>query len=165
MAATATYAYSVRDRSGKIVTGQLEADSPTAVASKLRSMGYAPVSINEAKAGMKRDLSIPEQPPMTASADDLDRGDVLYHDICVFCHGGAVRSGGGIPDLRRMSQESHDTFLAIVLGGSKQANGMASFADLLTAEDAERIRQYIIHRANLDREAAMAADAEEPASG
>jgi quinohemoprotein ethanol dehydrogenase len=117
----------------------------------------------------ERDLTIPEQPPMTASADDLDRGDVLYHDICTFCHGQAVRSGGGIPDLRRMSQESHDTFLAIVLGGSKQANGMAGFADLLTAEDAERIRQYIIHRANLDRELdreeAMAAEAEEAASG
>jgi mono/diheme cytochrome c family protein len=104
----------------------------------------------------ERDLTIPEQPPMTASADDLDRGDVLYHDICQFCHGEAVRASAGIPDLRRMSPESHETFQAIVLGGSKQANGMASFADLLTSEDAERIRQYVIHRANLDREAALA---------
>jgi quinohemoprotein ethanol dehydrogenase len=104
----------------------------------------------------ERDLTIPEQPPMTASADDLDRGDVLYHDICQFCHGEAVRASAGIPDLRRMSPETHETFQAIVLGCSKQANGMARFADLLTSEDAERIRQYVIHRANLDREAALA---------
>lgn len=59
MAATLTYEYSVRDRSGKIVSGKLEAESQAAVATKLKSMGYAPVSINESKAGMKRELSIP----------------------------------------------------------------------------------------------------------
>ena len=45
MAATMTYEYSVRDRAGKIVTGKLEAESQAAVAQKLKSMGYAPVSI------------------------------------------------------------------------------------------------------------------------
>ncbi len=59
MAATLTYEYSVRDRSGKIVSGKLEAESQAAVATKLKSMGYAPVSINESKAGMKKELSIP----------------------------------------------------------------------------------------------------------
>jgi type IV pilus assembly protein PilC len=59
MAATLTYEYSVRDRSGKIVSGKLEADSQAAVASKLKSMGYAPMSITESKAGMKREIKIP----------------------------------------------------------------------------------------------------------
>jgi len=59
MAATLTYEYSVRDRAGKIVSGKLEAESQAAVASKLKSMGYAPMSISEHKAGMKRELSIP----------------------------------------------------------------------------------------------------------
>ena len=59
MAATLTYEYSVRDRSGKIVSGKLEAESQAAVATKLKSMGYAPVSINESKAGMKKEISIP----------------------------------------------------------------------------------------------------------
>ena len=49
-----------------------------------------------------------------------------------------------------MSTESHETFLAIVLGGSKRQNGMAGFADLLSVEDAERVHQYIIARANED---------------
>lgn len=59
MAATTMYQYSVRDKAGKVVSGTIEADSPAAVAQKLKSMGYAPVSIAEHKAGMKKELSIP----------------------------------------------------------------------------------------------------------
>jgi quinohemoprotein ethanol dehydrogenase len=103
----------------------------------------------------ERVIDIPEQPPLSASAEEVERGRVLYAEVCRTCHGGNVRSNGGIPDLRMMPQESHDTFAAIVLGGSRRANGMASFADLLSAEDAERVRQYIISRANEDREEAL----------
>ena len=102
-----------------------------------------------------RDLAIPEQPELTASAEDVNRGDLLYHDICQFCHGAGARSGGAIPDLRMMSKERHNDYLAVVLGGMLQDNGMASFADILDAADAERIRQYIISRAIKDREEAL----------
>lgn len=57
--ATTTYQYSVRDRGGKLISGTLEGESQTAVVQKLRGMGYAPVSINEAKAGMQREINIP----------------------------------------------------------------------------------------------------------
>ncbi|ABK53092.1 type II secretion system protein [Acidothermus cellulolyticus 11B] len=56
---TATYQYSVRDRSGKLLTGTLAADSETAVAQRLRAMGFAPISINVANAGLKKEISIP----------------------------------------------------------------------------------------------------------
>ena len=59
MAATLTFEYSVRDKAGKIVSGKLEAESQTAVATKLKSMGYAPMSITQSKAGMKKDISVP----------------------------------------------------------------------------------------------------------
>ena len=42
---TTTFEYKVRDRGGKLKTGTLEADSPTAVATNVKTMGYAPVSI------------------------------------------------------------------------------------------------------------------------
>jgi type IV pilus assembly protein PilC len=57
--ATATFNYSVRDRSGKLVTGELAGDSAAVVAQRLRSMGYAPVSITEANAGLQREITIP----------------------------------------------------------------------------------------------------------
>jgi type IV pilus assembly protein PilC len=57
--ATKTFEYSVRDRSGKMVTGKLEAANETALVSKLRGMGYAPVSVRETGTGMNKELSIP----------------------------------------------------------------------------------------------------------
>src|SRR4051794_2034396 len=57
--ATTTFQYSVRDRGGKLISGTLEGESQAAVVTKLRGMGYAPVSINEAKTGMKTELAIP----------------------------------------------------------------------------------------------------------
>ncbi len=59
MAQVLEFEYAVRDRAGKLVKGRLKAESPAIVASKLKSMGYAPVSITEANAGMKREISIP----------------------------------------------------------------------------------------------------------
>jgi len=53
MAATATktYEYAVRDRGGKIVKGRVEANNQAAVATRLREMGLAAVSISEVSTG------------------------------------------------------------------------------------------------------------------
>ena len=51
-----------------------------------------------------------------------------------------------------MSPQTHDDFLEIVLGGKLAAKGMASFADILTPEEAEAIHHYVISRANADWE-------------
>src|SRR3954467_14947736 len=59
MAASMTFQYSVRDKAGKLVSGSLEAESQAAVATRLKSMGYAPVSITQSNAGLKKELSIP----------------------------------------------------------------------------------------------------------
>jgi type IV pilus assembly protein PilC len=59
MAATLTYEYSVRNRAGKIVSGKLEAESQAIVVQKLKTMGYAPISIAQTDAGMKKELTIP----------------------------------------------------------------------------------------------------------
>jgi len=59
MSATATFEYKVRDREGKIKTGNLDAESPAQVAGKLKQMGYAPISITQANAGMNRELKLP----------------------------------------------------------------------------------------------------------
>jgi type IV pilus assembly protein PilC len=56
---TTTFQYSVRDRAGKVITGTIEADSQAAVAARLKSMGYAPLSIDSARAGLKKEITIP----------------------------------------------------------------------------------------------------------
>ncbi len=102
------------------------------------------------------DRSIPEQPPLTASADDLLRGEQMYNLVCSGCHGGNARSGGVLPDLRLMTSAKHEIFKEIVLDGVLSAGGMAGFADVITVEDAERIRQYVISRALIDKAEAEA---------
>ena len=55
-----TYTYKVRDREGRLLQGNLEADSSDLVATKLRSMGYIPVAIDRQAGGaMKKELKIP----------------------------------------------------------------------------------------------------------
>lgn len=100
-----------------------------------------------------RDRSIPEQDLIDVPDEDLAGGERLYFANCATCHGFAARAAGaGIPDLRRMTPAIHDSFAAIVLGGSRMSNGMASFANVLTAEQAEQVHNYIRARAHEDRE-------------
>jgi quinohemoprotein ethanol dehydrogenase len=87
-------------------------------------------------------------PKLTAAADVVSRGEQLYGNNCALCHGVAAR--GGVKDLRHMTPETHAAFLDIVIGGTRAANGMASFADLLEPEEAEAIHHYLIARANAD---------------
>jgi type IV pilus assembly protein PilC len=55
-----TFSYKVRDRTGKLVEGQLEAENAQLVVSKLRSMGYVPIEIEQqGKQTLSRDLKIP----------------------------------------------------------------------------------------------------------
>lgn len=97
------------------------------------------------------DRTIPEQQPVTASADDIKRGEQLYHLNCGTCHGLKVKSDGVMPDLRLMSEGSHQAFQQIVQDGLLAKLGMASFADQLTPEDTTVVHQYIISRATADR--------------
>jgi type IV pilus assembly protein PilC len=59
MAATLTYAYKGRGTDGKIVKGRVDAPTESAVVSRLRTMGLAPISIDEqSNTGMNRDINL-----------------------------------------------------------------------------------------------------------
>jgi quinohemoprotein ethanol dehydrogenase len=100
-----------------------------------------------------RDRTIPEQQLTAVADEDVASGERLYSAHCSVCHGFAVRAAGaGLPDLRQMTPATHETFAASVLGGTRKSSGMDSFADVLTAEQAEQIHHYIKARAFEDRE-------------
>src|SRR3712207_8273976 len=70
MSSTLTFQYTVRDRAGKTVNGTLEASDERSVASKLREMGYAPVSIKQQKTGaLQKELTIPGFGPKVGLKD------------------------------------------------------------------------------------------------
>ena len=94
--ATATlskFDYQVRDKQGKLVSGQIEADDQNAVASKLRSMGYAPVEIKEVKeTGLQTEIKIP---------GISDR--VKLKDLAIFSRQFATMINSGLSLIRALS--------------------------------------------------------------
>src|SRR6186997_2750330 len=55
-----TFTYKVRDRAGKVVEGELDADNAQLVVSKLRSMGYVPIEIQQTSGKtLSKDIKIP----------------------------------------------------------------------------------------------------------
>lgn len=60
MSTATTYRYTARDRTGATRTGTLDAAEQRLVSTKLREMGYAPVSVTEVKqSSLQKDLKIP----------------------------------------------------------------------------------------------------------
>ncbi len=80
----------------------------------------------------------------------LTQGEAQYTAHCASCHGNnTARVSSLFPDLRYAGPLwSSDAFKAIVIDGVLQANGMVSFRKVLTSEDAEAIRAYVVHVAN-----------------
>jgi type IV pilus assembly protein PilC len=92
MAATATFEYQVRDRTGKLVKGKIDAESPTIVANKLKSMGFAPIAINETGTGLNKDVHVP------------GFGEkVKLKDLAIMCRQFATMINSGLNLLRALS--------------------------------------------------------------
>src|SRR3954471_18890665 len=129
--ATATYEYKVRDKSGSMKTGKLEADSPTQVAAKLKQMGYAPVSITQANAGMQKEIKIP----------GFGKPKIKLKDLAVFSRQFATMVNSGLSLLRALTiltEQTENKELARVLGevrndiesGASLSSGMAKHPDI-----------------------------------
>jgi type IV pilus assembly protein PilC len=105
--ATKTYRYSVRDRSGQLVSGQLEAASETVLVQKLREMGFAPVSVSQSGTGINRELSLPFG------------GGVGLKDLAVMSRQFATMINSGLSLLRSLtilSEQTRSKALSKVLG-------------------------------------------------
>ena len=74
----------------------------------------------------------------------IERGQILYSSNCGSCHGISAKSGGIVPDLRYMSQQTQKEFVNIVLGGSKVHQGMIGFAETLDLKDAHSLHAYLV---------------------
>ena len=90
------------------------------------------------------------QPPANPAPDKFtqaqrDEGAKWYGTYCGICHRGPVN-----PDLRRSQMlSSAEAFRSVVIDGAFAPNGMASFRDYLTPDQAESIRAYLSGQAEL----------------
>ena len=90
---------------------------------------------------------IPEPPVIQASAAQIQLGGELYGEVCGFCHGIGAYGGPAVPDLRKMSEQTHRMFNEIVLEGVLEDRGMSNFSDRLSQADVDSIYAYINSRA------------------
>ncbi len=105
------YAYKVKDGNGRFVEGKVKAASETAVADKLRSMGYVALDVRPAGAGMRREISIglPKR--------------VKLKDLAVFARQFATMVDAGLTMLRALgilSEQAENAELRRVLHQVKQ---------------------------------------------
>ena len=108
MASTSTFQYAVRDRAGKLVSGKLEGESQAAVVTKLKSMGYAPVSITQTGGGLKRDFVLPKL-----------GAKVKLKDLSIMSRQFATMINSGLSLLRALSilaEQTENKELSKVLG-------------------------------------------------
>jgi type IV pilus assembly protein PilC len=104
-----TFQYSVRDRAGKLVSGTIAADSQTLAVSRLKAMGMAPVSITQANAGLKKEISIP----------GFGKKRVKLKDLAVMSRQFATMINSGLSLLKALSilaEQTENPELARVLG-------------------------------------------------
>ncbi|MEO0998333.1 MAG: PQQ-binding-like beta-propeller repeat protein, partial [Pseudomonadota bacterium] len=91
---------------------------------------------------------MPEPPPQTFEPDTVEQGQALYHRFCYLCHGANAVNVRITPDLRASAfLRSAPAWQAVVRDGTLAERGMAAFAKILDAEQADAIRGYIIKEA------------------
>ena len=101
------YAYRVRDRQGKLVTGTIWGDNDQAVLGRLREMGYTPVKVAKKREGLSMEIN-------------LRPGYVKPKDMSIFSRQFATMVNSGLPILRALSilgNQTESKTLAKVITG------------------------------------------------
>ena len=101
-----SYAYRVRTKEGRVISGNMEADGEAAVASRLRSQGLVPVQITKETTGMKKEIVlIPEK--------------VKLKDLAIFSRQFATMINSGLSLLRTLNilaEQTENKTLAKTIG-------------------------------------------------
>jgi quinohemoprotein ethanol dehydrogenase len=92
----------------------------------------------------RSDEPFPKPPENTASAAEIEHGEIKFIEQCSRCH---VFGLSVTPDLRKMPPELHAQFKNIVLKGALAPAGMESFDDILSEADVDAIHAYVIDQA------------------
>ncbi len=93
-----------------------------------------------------------DPPAVTGTPAQIAEGAQHYGRFCGGCHGDAAYGSTVLPDLRRSALLADGKAWAkVVHDGALRNQGMVSFANVLTLEQIEAIRDYVIKRGNEDK--------------
>ena len=91
---TTTFAYKVRDTAGRVVEGNLDADSERLLVERLRTMGYTPIAVTPQRVEtLNREIRIP----------GLHRSGIKLRDVAVFARQFATMIDSGLSLLRSLA--------------------------------------------------------------
>jgi type IV pilus assembly protein PilC len=133
MTLTATaYNYKGRDGSGKLVKGRIDAQSESAVVSRLRTMGVSPISIDEAAQGTGLQMEL---------GGSLFKKRVKLKDLAVMNRQLATMMGAGLTLLRALTilaeqsenpelKKTLDGVRQMVEGGSSLSESMGKYTEV-----------------------------------
>jgi type IV pilus assembly protein PilC len=132
-----TFAYRVRDNSGRVISGSLEADNGTLVAKKLREMGYVPITIAKQQAlGMRTELHLPGL-----------GSRVKLKEVAIFSRQFATMIDSGLTLLRSLSILSSQTenhyFAGVIDQVRLDVERGTSFSQALAAHPKQFNRLYV----------------------
>lgn len=118
------YTYTVRDRTGREITGSLEAENVDVLSGKLRQMGYFVVSIEEAKTSMaKKELHI-------------FGAKVKGEDVTIFTRQFATMINAGLPLIKCLSvlaqQTESKTLAGVIVDCQKDVEAGRSLSEALS---------------------------------
>lgn len=105
MSTATQYAYKVKDAKGRLIEGKVEAANETAVAERLREMGYRPLEVRLAAQGLEREIR-------------FRKPKVKLKDLAVFSRQFATMINAGMSMLRTLtilSEQSDSVELKRVL--------------------------------------------------
>jgi quinohemoprotein ethanol dehydrogenase len=71
---------------------------------------------------------------------EIKRGEEIYLQSCMSCHGTIDKDYGALPDLGLMAKEKFDIIDNIVLKGMLQPSGMPNFGSRLSVADLENLK-------------------------
>jgi len=96
------YAYKVRDKQGKLLSGTIWGDNDQAVLGRLREMGYTPVAVNKKRDGLSMEIN-------------LRPGHVKPKHMAIFSRQFATMVNSGLPILKALA----------ILGGQTESKALA----------------------------------------
>jgi type IV pilus assembly protein PilC len=120
----AIYAYKVRDRQGKVISGAIEAESAQAVALKLRSMGYIVIEIKEKKEAFSFSFSLKKK--------------ITQKDLTVFARQFATMINSGVSITRALAilaeQTENSTLAEVIKQLRKDVEAGLSLSEALSKQ-------------------------------
>ncbi len=122
----ATFSYKVRDKSGKLISGAIEAESAAAVSAKLRSMGYIVLEVSEKKEALS--FSLPGF-----------RKKVKLGDLTVFARQFATLINSGVSITRALAilaeQTQNPTLVEVIKQVRKDVEAGLSLSEALAKQE------------------------------